>query len=166
MKIGMKTQGWGTVDLALANVGRRAPANAARSLRRAVIRIRDRAEDYTPEDEGHLAESIRIEEVKIGRRIQFSVVVGNDTVTKHNGREVNLNQYALIIHESYSQFQPGPNTLDKMARVGADKVGERFLERAVQDDKQLYEYDIFEALMDVIRAEGVASTKTLKEGSR
>ena len=47
--------------------------------------------------------------------------------------DVDVTKYALLIHENYSSMKPGPGTLQKRQQNPGRYVGEKFLERALND---------------------------------
>jgi hypothetical protein len=55
------------------------------------------------------------------------IVVGGEV------RGVDVDQYAMLIHENYRGMNPGKGTLAKQAANPGRIVGEKFLERAVDD---------------------------------
>lgn len=153
---------WGRVELALKNVAEELPANAARTLRRASKRIVKRAQIYVPEDTTALRESIRAVEKRGGvvggrsGRLSIDIVAGGEgVVTTPDGRMIDLDQYAIIIHERYGEFKPGEATLRKMEVYGP-VVGEKFIERAMEDDRRLLEFEVAEAITKTIRASGLS----------
>ena len=151
---------WRRVELALRNVAEKVPQHAARTVRRAAARIVKRARNYVPEEEGDLMNSIRIEaELGVGRRLQIRVVAGGQEVIKANGRFVNLDQYAAIIHEHYEAILasgpeggPSKRTLEKMERFPG-KVGSGFLTRAAEEEGEALNRACREAVADIIKTE-------------
>lgn len=171
-RIEVDHESWGRVTTMLRNLGPKVDSNAARAMRRAAVRIQERAQNYTPVDEGDLEASIRIVEKRGKRgRLEIDIVMGGDQhhVTKANGQSVNLDSYALLVHEAYSTMKPGPNTIAKRTIYGEDKVGEKFMDRAFADDDGAAYHDVLEAVQEIINREGGGSkgstiTRTSKKG--
>ena len=62
-------------------------------------------------------------------------MAGGETVINPDGRQINLDQYASIIHENYEAYRPGPRTLRKMAAYPDHIIGSGFLCRAAEDEE-------------------------------
>lgn len=147
---------FGHVEIMLRNIASRVPDTARKTMHRAAVRIVERAKLYVPEDTGDLKNSIRLEtSYGVRGRLEINIVMGGRTVVRSDvtgGREVDLDQYALIIHESYSSMNPGKKTLAKMEQ-NPGKVGERFLTRAFDDDRNFLERDMVQSIEQIIRKE-------------
>ncbi|MTH61200.1 hypothetical protein [Paracoccus litorisediminis] len=139
---------WGHIELMFRNAAEKVPRTARKTMWRSARRILARAKEYTPEDFGFLEDSIRIEQSYGARgRLQLDIVMGGKTVLRPDtvmGRMVDLDQYALIIHEFYDQFRPGQGT--KYKRSLGMKAGGRFLTRAFSDDNNQLERDMVTAV--------------------
>lgn len=135
--------------LELRQIGERAVDGASKQMRRAANNIVKTAKEYVPEDSGALKNSIRVESDRTGinGRLQIDVVVGGQIVDRDNGEvfmaDVNLDQYAIIIHENYEAYKPGPRTLAKMAGPNGDKVGSHFLSRAAEEEEEKLQRQMF-----------------------
>lgn len=146
----------------LKNIAQRVPEHAARTMRRAAARIVKNAQDYVPEDEGDLMRSIRAEERRGARnRLEIDITVGGQTVVKKNGRVVNLDQYAAIVHENYEgmlwgEYGDGPSdkTLEKMA-ANPGKVGSKFLSRAASEEEETLQSKMIADITQVIKEENM-----------
>lgn len=145
--------------LELRQLGDRAVNGATRQMRRAADNIVKTAKDYVPEDSQALKNSIRVESDRAGinGRLQIDVVVGGQTVDRDNGEvfvaDVNLDQYAMIIHENYEAYKPGPRTLAKMAGPNGDKVGSHFLSRAAEEEEKKLQQQMFDLMSTLDREE-------------
>lgn len=132
----MKSTGFASVRTSLRSIGRRVPEAARKAMHRASVRIVKRAQLYVPEDTEALKNSIRIERSYGDRgRLQIDIVAG-DAKTVRSGKEIDINQYAWIIHEHYGRMKPGGKTLAKQAANPSILVGERFMTRAARDEEQ------------------------------
>lgn len=154
MKAGVKIVGAGAVQISLSNIAQKVPAHAARTMQRAAARIVKTAKLMVPEDTGALMESIRIERgVQSDRRIFINVVAGNQIITLPNGRTVDLNEYALIIHENYDSMSPGENTIKKQAANPNIEVGSGFMTRAAETEKPRLMTSLIKGIDQIILGE-------------
>lgn len=154
MKASMNVVGIGAVQMQLTNIARRVPQHAARTMQRSAARIVKIAKIMVPEDTGALMDSIRIERsVQSDRRLYINVIAGNQIITLPNGDQIDLNQYALIIHENYESMNPGARTLDKMAEYPQYKIGSGFLTRAAEMEQPVLEKSMINAVKQIITEE-------------
>lgn len=143
--------------LELRQLGLNAVDGASKQMRRAANNIVETAKEYVPEDSSALKNSIRVEADRSGinGRLQIDVVVGGQIVDRDNGdvfmADVNLDQYALIIHENYEAYKPGPRTLAKMAGPNGSKVGSHFLSRAAEEEEEKLRKQMFDLLSTLDR---------------
>lgn len=142
------------LQFSLQRLGKTAPAHAARTLRRAALRIVEKAKLYAPEDTSALVDSIRLEEVP-GRRITFRVVMGGGQMTEWG---VPLDLYATLVHEHYDSIRTsgkyvGQGTRDKEASGIA--VGEFFLTRAAEEEEGALARAAAEAVKEAIDLENL-----------
>lgn len=159
MKPFIKTKGFGAVKTMLRNTARRVPDVARGQMKRSAKRTVDLAKIMAPEDEGNLSDSIRIEKTYGDRgRLQIDIVVGNRSVTTVDGKVIDLNSYALLVHEAYETAvatkSPGPKTLQKMAENPSIKIGSGFLTRALEKEMDLLGPAMIEAIKEIIKEEG------------
>ncbi len=158
MKMGIKHSGTGAVITMLRNLATRVPDGARAQTKRSAARVVKLAKLMTPEDTGDLANSIRIEKTYGERgRLVISIIAGNETVVKAGGREIDLNQYAALVHEAYETSVayvngPGKNTLRKMAENPGILIGSGFLTRAMATEEE-----------KIMRFMTVAITQIIKE---
>lgn len=147
----VRITGAGAVQTRLTNIAQKVPAHAARTMQRAAQRIVKTAKLMVPEDTGALMDSIRIERgVQSNRRIYINVVVGNEIVILPNGRAIDLNDYALIIHENYDDMNPGAKTIEKQALNPDIKVGSGFMTRAAEAEKPVLEASMIKGIEQII----------------
>ena len=111
-----------------------------------------------PEDEGLLRDSIRIEKSYGDRgRLQIDIVAGGQTVTTSRGRTIDLDQYAVLVHEAYetqvAPYGPGENTARKMARHPDAIIGSGFLTRAGEKERENIERVLGEEITRIIMRE-------------
>jgi len=128
MKSGIKITGLNEIYLALNHAAERVADGARKAMHRGADEIVREAKLNTPVDEHNLEESIR-KEVTYGfrGRLVINVIMGGMV----NG--VNVDNYAVEVHENYSQMKPGPGTVAKRQANPQRYVGEKFLERAGKD---------------------------------
>ncbi len=120
-----KVTGFDEVAIGLRHAAQKVSDAARKQMHRSADKIVSEAKINTPVDEGNLEASIRKEiSYDDKRRLQITVVAGGEV----NG--VNVDQYAVIIHEHYESMKPGPKTLEKMAKYPDHVIGSKFLERA------------------------------------
>lgn len=150
MKPKMVTKGMGYNIMLLRNYAKEIPDHAARTMQRAANRIVKNAKNYVPEDTGDLMNSIRIEKSRGARgRTQVDVIVGN---MEGKVREVDLNHYAALVHESYELWakKPSDKTKAKMARFPG-KVGSGFLTRAASEEEAVLASKMITEIQRLIR---------------
>lgn len=140
MKAAIKVTGIKELRVELRNLADRVPNSARGQMRRSAARIVEEAKLNTPVDDRLLEESIRIiRDYGIRGRLEIDIVAGGDTVMNPDGRMVNLDQYATLIHENYEAYNPGKETLAKMAAHPERIIGSRFLTRAAEAEEKKLE---------------------------
>lgn len=148
----VKIKGMAAARMELRSVGEKVPETARKQMHRSAARIVKRAQLYVPEDEGLLKNSIRIEKsYGVRGRLQIDVVAGDATVFNAAGREIDLNQYAWIIHERYRDMTPGAKTVEKRAANPEAYIGEKFLERASEEERAALERNIIDDITKIIK---------------
>lgn len=165
VRVKVKHQDWGNMDLHFSNVERSVRANAARSLERSANRIAKRAQSYTPIDTEDLMNSIRVVKKRGARgRNEFVVIMG-DMIGAQRG--IDIDQYALVVHEFYELWASTiARRAEERERGGpADKRGGHFMTRALADDRELATHDMIEVIARTIR-QANTSTTPLKIGNR
>lgn len=131
MKAGIKETGGDELRLQMRNVAKKVPDNARKVMHRAADKIVEEAKLNAPVDDGELEASIHKEVGYQGSgRLKIDVVAGGEV----NG--VDVDRYALFIHELYGLMKPGPNTIAKQNANPGRLVGEKFLERAEDTVKE------------------------------
>jgi hypothetical protein len=147
-----KVTGMKAVRMLLRSVGEKVPETARKQMHRSAARVVERAKLYVPEDTGALKNSIRIERSYGSKgRLQIDVVAGDATIFNANGKEIDLNQYAWIIHEKYRDMNPGAVTILKRNANPGIYIGEQFLARAVREEQPALERNIIEAITLIIK---------------
>jgi len=148
---GVEITGLAETALQLRQFGNKAVDHAARQMRSLAEKVEKKAKDYVPEDSEELMKSIRTvtDRGGIRGRLRLEVVVGGRTVELHRSAhadrlDVDLDQYAWIIHEDYESMKPGKKTIAKMERVGRDKVGSGFLRRAADEERKNLRKQLFD----------------------
>lgn len=129
--ISMKIFNAGTVITELRHDAERVVDTARGSMRRAAARIVKEAKLNTPVDKFNLEESIHIERSteEGSGRLQLDVVAGG---VVHG---VNVDEYALGVHENYDEEHPGEGTIEKRAANPGRHVGGHFLSRAAEAEE-------------------------------
>lgn len=156
MKMKFKVSGVGRVSAQLRQIGERSSDKARGRMKRAADRIVLRAKLYVPEDEGALKESIRIEKTYEGRgRLAVEVVAGNAEAILANGKLINVDQYAWIIHERYASMKPGKNTRAKMEANPGVEIGQGFMTRAYEEEVEKLEEVLTEVITQIIKESGL-----------
>lgn len=159
MRPTIKINGVGHVKTMLRNIAHRVPDIARGQMKRSAARVVKLAKIMVPEDEGLLRDSIRIEKTYGDRgRLQIDVIAGNAMAVKASGRQINLDQYALLVHEAYetsvASKGPGPRTREKMAQHPNIKIGSGFLFRAMQTEDESFTRVMVQIINNVIKREG------------
>ena len=132
MKI--KVEGVGQVKAMLRNVAQKSFPHAARTMRTGADKIVVLSKLQCPHDDGELEDSIHQEVMDDGnRRLAIDIVAGGTV------RGIDVDQYAVIIHENYEgqlKHGPGKNTLAKMAANPGVVIGSKFIQRAVDASEE------------------------------
>lgn len=151
----MKVGGIGAVQIQLTNIARRVPDESRKVMLRKAEQIAALARKMVPEDTGALMESIRVEKgyQANGGRLYVNVVAANKVVVLPSGRQVDLNDYALIIHETYGSMNPGERTLQKQRENPGIKVGEKFMTRAADQVRPTVAPEIYRMVDQIIQGE-------------
>jgi hypothetical protein len=129
MKAAMKVYGCDELAALMKQLAGKVPQQGRKIIDRGADLIVKDARLNAPVDEHNLEDAIHKEKSYEDRgRLRIEIVVGGDV------RGVNVDQYAMIIHENYEGMNPGAGTLAKRAANPGRYVGGKFLERAVDDD--------------------------------
>ena len=142
----MNARGFGAVFARLNNIGEKVPDNARKTMHRAADRVVRNAKLMAPVDKHNLEESIK-KEISYGfrGRLQINVTAGGFV----NG--VNVSNYVAEVHENYSSFVPGPNTVAKQNANPQVIVGEKFLERALEQERTKLRQQMIRAVAEALR---------------
>jgi HK97 gp10 family phage protein len=139
MKMGMKIYGCDELSSLMKQLGDRVPKQGRKVLDRGADKIVQEAQLNAPVDKHNLEDAIHKEKNYEDRgRLKIDIVVGGQV------RGVDVDRYAMMVHENYEGMLrvvrkdgtpggPGPGTLAKRAANPGRYVGEKFLERAVDD---------------------------------
>lgn len=143
MKADMKIYGDQQLIAKLRNLAEKVPANARKVMHRQSAAIVDRAKLFAPVDDQELEDLIHAEKGYESRgRLKIDIVVGGTV------RGVDVDRYALLIHENYESMKPGPNTEAKRAANPGVYVGGKFLERAVDESAPKLEKAMIRQIME------------------
>lgn len=172
MKMDMKVTGMKELQAQLRYTAEKVPDNARKAMHRAADHILKEAKLNTPVDKFNLEKSIR-KEVTYGvrGRLQINILVGgmmvdgvNITKQKNRNlskqqrkRRVNVDQYAVLVHEAYEtsvayKNGPGPGTRAKMLANPGRKIGSKFLERALRDNRKTTYTTIFQSVVQTLKS--------------
>jgi hypothetical protein len=136
------------MEAVLRNIAERANANAARTLKRASIRVRDLARMYAPRDTGALEKSLDYGAKREGRRNSYIVFVRGDAAAA-NGKTVG--DYASIME---TQLTPvGRLKLGKRSEAkatGGAPVGGGYLSRAVEKGSESINEEMMAAAISAL----------------
>ena len=141
----MRLEGTAELLASLRNISDKVSSTARKTMHRGADRIVKRAKLYAPVDTGALVDSIHKE---VGyddqnRRLEIDIVAGGEV----DG--VDVDAYVLEIHENYESMKPGKNTLAKMAANPGVLIGSKFLERAVDEEREKLEREVIVASVAV-----------------
>lgn len=129
------------VFLALRHEAERVSDTARKTMHRGADKIEELAKLNAPADEHNLEQSIRQEESRGYRgRLQIDIVMGGVV----NG--VNVDHYAVAVHENYDEANPGPGTAAKREANPGRHVGGKFLTRAAEEVEPRLEKDMVSAI--------------------
>lgn len=155
MKPTMRVINMDKVKVGLRNIADRVPDNARKVMHRSAEEIVKVARIQTPRDIGNLEDSIKILK-SYGYRGRLQIDIGvaptGDEVNI-NGKPINVNDYAAIIHENYRALTPGRRTLLKRAQYPGYYIGERFLTRAAEAQEPKLEKQMITTIETVILEE-------------
>jgi hypothetical protein len=125
------------LEASIHNIAEKASSNAARSLRRAAVKIRDLAREYAPRDTGTLENSIDYGTTTgADKRKVFVVYIDLDAMHPA-GKPVG--DYAWIMEQQlHPHGRRAPGGLDFHTRAkSGPKVGGRFLSRAIKEGTKM-----------------------------
>ena len=143
----MFAKGFDSVLAKLRNVAEKVPATGRKTMHRGADKIVLIAKDMCPFDTGALEGSIHQElQYENHGRLAIDIVCGGMV------EGVDVDQYAMRIHENYNEMNPGYGTILKQQRVDV-KVGGKFLTRAVDSQKDRLSRDIIEAVITAAKSE-------------
>lgn len=127
----------GQLEASISNIAKKATTNAARSLRRSAVRIRDLAREYAPRDTGTLENSIEYGTVAgPNSRKVFVVYIDLDATHPDGGL---VGDYAWIMERElhpHGRRATGRPDYHTRAKRGS-KVGGRFLSRAIKEGSKM-----------------------------
>lgn len=151
MNFGMRMTGDAELQAQLRSVGLLVPTNARKVMQAAADRIEKEAKLNAPVDTHALEDSIRQTKSysTFRGRLQIDIDVGGFV----DG--VNVDLYALEVHENYDSRNPGPGTLAKMAANPGRHIGSKFLERAAQAETPKVQPSLIQAVLAAIRGKSI-----------
>jgi hypothetical protein len=130
MKFKSKILGFEEVSIGLRHMADKVADASRKQMHRTADKIVKEAQLNAPVDLHNLEQSIH-KDISYGERGRLKITVVAGGVV--NG--VNVDQYAALIHENYESMQPGAGTIAKRAANPGRYIGEKFLERAADDQR-------------------------------
>lgn len=128
MKPSIKIHGVKQLEIKLRHTADRVADSARKTMHRGAANILKEAQLNAPVDEHNLEKSLRIERTTgIRGRLELTIVMGGFV------GNVNVDRYAVEVHEHYSSMGVGPGTQAKRLANPGRYIGEKFLERAAKD---------------------------------
>lgn len=155
MKPSIRVQGMDRVRLSLRNIAERVPDGARKQMHRSAEEILRVAKIQVPVDTYNLENAIKIL-ASYGFRGRLQIEVGvepsGDEVNR-DGKPINVNDYAAIIHENYEQYEPGERTERKRARYPGYYIGSGYLTRAAENEEPKLEKQMIQTIQRIIHEE-------------
>lgn len=156
MKASVRVSNVDKVLAELRHTGDRVVGSARGAMRRAAARIVENARINAPRDRWNLEESIQlVRDYGIRGRLELTIEMGGVV----NG--VNVDQYALIIHENYEGIivdddnpERRQGTREKQAQYPNHYIGGKFLSRAVDEEQQKLMKHLVGAVTHAIKGGG------------
>lgn len=153
----MKLSGVGGVLSRLRNIGDKVADNARKTMHRTADRVVREAKLNAPIEEGDLEASIT-KHVKYEDRgrLAIDVTAGGENAIR------NIDQYAALMHENYEQIIRNPpqddygrelreRTRAKQAANPGRYVGGKFLERALEAEREKLMAKLIQSTTDIVR---------------
>ncbi|MCK1543421.1 hypothetical protein IVB12_16005 [Bradyrhizobium sp. 179] len=138
----MKVYGCEELAGLMKQLAGKVPQQGRKIIDRGADKIVKEAQLNAPVDKHNLEDAIHKEKNYEDRgRLKVDLVVGGTV------RGVDVDQYAMLIHENYEGMNPGPGTLAKRSANPGRYVGGKFLERAVDDNMPKIIKQMSEAIM-------------------
>lgn len=137
MKAAIRVQGMNRVRATFASLEKLVPEGARKQMNRSAEQIVKVARIQTPADLENLENAIRILK-SYGYRGRLQIDIGVEPTgeeVNYNGKPIDVNDYAAIIHENYEQYEPGENTKKKRLAYPSYYIGSGFLTRAVENER-------------------------------
>lgn len=149
MRAAMRITGTQKLLAELRNTGLLVPENARKAMTRAAERIVREAQLNAPVDLHNLEKSIHLTKSysTFRGRLQIDIEVGGFV----DG--VNVDLYAMEIHENYDAKRAGPGTRAKQAANPGRYVGGKFLERALASETPKLRPSLIEAIVRAVRGQ-------------
>lgn len=137
MDIKFKVTGYNDVRARLQYIAKKVPENGRKVMHAMADVVVKQAKINAPRDKANLEESIR-KEVQYGYlgRLSLQIVMGGTV----NG--VNVDEYAIQVHENYDDANPGPTTQYKRTLYPGEFIGSKFLDRAIKKHSARFESTI------------------------
>jgi hypothetical protein len=157
MRGSLRIQGMDRVRISLRNIAEKVPDGARKVMHRAADDIVKTAKIMTPVDLGNLENSIKILK-SYGYRGRLQIDIGVEPSggeVNYNGKPINVNDYAAIIHENYEQYKPGKRTLAKRAQYPGYYIGSGFMTRAAAREEPLLNKQMIDTIERIILEEDV-----------
>lgn len=137
MDVRLKITGYNELQARLQYLTGKVPENARKAMHRMADAVVKQAKINAPRDRGNLEESIR-KEVQYGYQGRLSIVI----VMGGMVGGVDVDEYAIQVHENYDDAHPGPTTEYKRTLYPGEFIGSKFLERAIKKYEPKFETTI------------------------
>lgn len=155
MDIKLKVFGVNEVLAKLRYLSEKIPRTARNQMNRAADKMVAEAKLNAPERSGALVDSIRKEKTYGDKgRLQIDIVAGGTPLTDRYVAEVHENYEGMTAPSKYGSG-PSARTYEKRRANPGRYIGEKFLDRAVNDYKGKLPKEIMEAIVSVIPKESL-----------
>lgn len=144
MDIKFKVTGVRDVLAKLRYIAEKIPENGRKKMHANADRIVREAQLNTPVDTHDLENAIhKVTTYDSGRHGRLSIEIN------FKGDPV-IEQYGNFVHEAYETMKPGEGTITKREANPDRYVGEKFLERAENDNREKLPQSLLETIMSII----------------
>jgi len=145
MKASLTVTGIQEVIVGLRYIAQKIPANGRKQMHRIADQIVKEAKLNAPHDTGALEDSIhKVVTYEGTGRLSINIEMGGFV----DGVDVDI--YAVQVHENYSSMHPGKGTIQKRLANPGRYIGEKFLERAEMAVRPNVNSEILQAVTEKI----------------
>lgn len=145
MKVDVKVTGIPELMARLRHYSEIVPDKARKTMHRGAAKVVKEAKLNVPVDKHNLEESIRSEvKYEFRGRLTIEILTGGYVGT------VNVEEYAMKVHENYNDDTPGKHTIAKRAANPGRYIGRKFLERALDSQATKLHASMVEAVDEAL----------------